>query len=98
MVTAANPLGVRPNQPGYDARAILNAALIGAVDEQKSKSSRIDPHNPWIQDLSLAADQLAGNPANHTFSRPSAATMMPVREEKGFGSRIVRNNENRGAF
>jgi hypothetical protein len=98
MVTAANPLGVRPNQPGYDARAILNAALIGAVDEQRSKSSRVDPHNPWAQDLSLAADQLANNPANHTFSRPSAATMAPVREEQGFGNRVVSRNENREVF
>lgn len=91
-VMIANQLGVKKGQLGYDARAILNSSLIGAVDDKKSKAYRVDPHNPWVSDLSLAADQLKNNFANHCFSRPRAMTMAPVRDEKGFGTRVVKKN------
>jgi hypothetical protein len=77
-IVATNALGVAKGQPGYDDRAILNAALIGAVDEQKSKGARINPRNPRIDELTLAADQLAENPLAHTFSRPRPATVSPL--------------------
>lgn len=77
QILAATTLGVDPTKTrGYDARAILNAALIGAVSNDRA--SRTDPHNPRAADLDIAARQLSTNFANHTFAkRPWAKSAGP---------------------
>lgn len=72
QVNISKGMLVTPGTLGYGEHAVLNPRLIGVVSDAKSKSYRVNPENPRIADLGIAADQLSTNFAAKTFSRATS--------------------------
>jgi hypothetical protein len=69
QIGAASSMLVTPGMLGRNENSVLNSRLIGVVSDSRSKSTKIDPVNPRIGDLGIAADQLSTNYAAKTFTR-----------------------------
>ena len=69
QVGIASAMAVAKGQRGGGARSIPNPKLMGAVQDLKTKSSRVAVENPRVLDLDIAANQLTDNPYNNEVGK-----------------------------
>ena len=78
QVGIASGLAVTEGQKGGGARTIPNQRSLGAVQDLKARSSRVDPQNPRILDLDIASNQLMANPYASEIGTVRAPTPAPT--------------------